>query len=71
VAVGRWGRAGDASQEERFLRAAGAEHVGWSLRETAGHLCAGAPTPGKSGDRDAAHGPERDPDLERSGQADR
>jgi hypothetical protein len=44
VLVGRWGMAGDRSDTERFLTAAGAAKVTWNLRETLAEFApAGAP----------------------------
>jgi predicted PurR-regulated permease PerM len=32
--VGRWGQHGDTAQTDRFLRASGADNIGWTLRQT-------------------------------------
>jgi hypothetical protein len=44
VVVGRWGMPGDTAEAERYLRAAGADDVSWSLRQTL-DLIAPATTP--------------------------
>lgn len=36
--VGRWGQTGDTAETDKYLRKAGADEVGWSLRETIGQL---------------------------------
>jgi orotate phosphoribosyltransferase len=44
VLVGRWGLAGDRAETEKFLTAAGAASVTWTLRETLAEFApAGAP----------------------------
>ncbi|HEX8915042.1 MAG TPA: AI-2E family transporter [Humisphaera sp.] len=43
--VGRWGQTGDTTQTEKYLRAGGADDVGWSLRETIRQLVPGAAKP--------------------------
>jgi predicted PurR-regulated permease PerM len=36
--VGRWGQTGDTGQTDKYLRASGADNIGWSLRETIDQL---------------------------------
>lgn len=45
VLVGRWGMVGDRAETERFLTAAGATKVTWTLRETPAEFAPGGPRP--------------------------
>jgi hypothetical protein len=55
VLVGRWGMSGDRTDTERFLTAAGATKVTWTLRETLAEFAPAGPPPKPS--KDAAETP--------------
>src|SRR4051812_35291995 len=48
VVVGRWGKEADTTSAEKFLRAAGATQITWTLAETLGALLPPKPEDRKS-----------------------
>jgi predicted PurR-regulated permease PerM len=44
VVVGRWGMTGDTAEADRYLRAAGADDVAWTLRQTLDLIAPAPPT---------------------------
>ncbi len=58
VVVGRWGVTGDTAQDERFLKAAGADLVGWTFHQTLDALIPkAAPDPVPDGPSNSPAGP--------------